>query len=70
MKSFSWLLREIVAENTEEDSEIVFCATGFKVPMVSHLNESCMSLWWRQLVHVSFYVSVSGSCEGDLFWNA
>ena len=43
MKSFSWLLCEIVAEHTEEECEIVFCATGFKVPMVSYLNESCIS---------------------------
>ena len=39
-----WLLLETVAENAKEECEIVFCATGFKVPMVSHLNESCMSL--------------------------
>ena len=39
-----WLLREIVAENTEEECETVFCATGIKVPMVPYLNESCMSL--------------------------
>ena len=43
MKSFSWLLREIVAENTEEECETVFCTTDIKVPMVSYLNESCMS---------------------------
>ena len=42
-RSFLWLLREIVAENAKEECEIVFCATGFKVPMVSYLNESCMS---------------------------
>ena len=42
-KSFSWLLREIVAETTERECENVFCATGIKVPMVSYLNESCMS---------------------------
>ena len=39
-----WLLREIVAENTEEECEIVFCATGIKFPMVQYLNESCKSL--------------------------
>ena len=39
-----WLLREFVAENAKEECEIVFCATGVKVPMVSYLNESCMSL--------------------------
>ena len=39
-----WLLREIVAENTEEECETVFCTTGIKVPMVPYLNESCMSL--------------------------
>ena len=39
-----WLLWEIVAENTEEECENVFCATGIKVPMVPYLNESCMSL--------------------------
>ena len=45
MKSLLWwLLREIVAENTEEECETVFCATGIKVPMVPYLNESCMSL--------------------------
>ena len=43
MKSILWLLREIVAENTEGDCETVFCAIGVKVPMVSYLNESCMS---------------------------
>ena len=45
MKSLSWLwlLRENVAENAKEECEIVFCATGFKVPMVSYLNKSCMS---------------------------
>ena len=26
-------------------------------------------LWWRQLVHVPFDVSVGGSRGGDLFWN-
>ena len=139
-----WLLREIVAENAKEECETVFRATGFKIPMVPYLNESCMSLsglssgphgqtsdpahvfssgdmsnevrykscnlhksiytvlqrdhcvcfgshsgipadpalrnmkfpgffsvlWWRQLVHVPFDVSVGGSCGGDLFWNA
>ena len=39
-----WLLREIVAENTEEECETVFCTTGIKVPMVPYLNESCTSL--------------------------
>ena len=39
-----WLLQEIVAENTKEECETVFCATGIKVPMVQYLNESCMSL--------------------------
>ena len=34
MKSFLWLLREIVAENAREECEIVFCTTGIKVPMV------------------------------------
>ena len=43
MKSILWLLREIVAENTTGDCEAVFCAIGVKVPMVSYLNESCMS---------------------------
>ena len=38
-----WLLREIVAENTEKECEIVFCATGIKVSTVPYLNESCMS---------------------------
>ena len=33
-----WLLREIVAENAKEECEIVFCATGFKVAMVSYLK--------------------------------
>ena len=37
MKSFSWLLREIVAENTEK-CEIVFCTID------PYLNESCKSL--------------------------
>ena len=43
MKSllWSWLLREMFAENTEEECETVFCATGIKVP---YLDESCMSL--------------------------
>ena len=45
MKSFWWLLQEIVAENAKEECEIVFCATGFKVSMVSFLDESCMSPW-------------------------
>ena len=46
MKSFLWLLllREIVAENTEEECETVCCTTGIKVPMVPYLNETCMSL--------------------------
>ena len=44
MKSFSWLLREIVTENSVEERETVFCATGIKVSMVPYLNESCMSL--------------------------
>ena len=44
LKSFLWLLGETVAENAKEECEIVFCATGFKVPMVPYLNESCMSL--------------------------
>ena len=44
LKPFSWLLRETVAENAKEECEIVFCATGFKVSMVSYLNESCKSL--------------------------
>ena len=44
LKSFLWLLRETVAENAKEECEIVFCATGLKVPMVSFLNESCKSL--------------------------
>ena len=46
MKSLLWLRlrREIVAENTEEECETVFCATGIKVPMVQYLNESCKSL--------------------------
>ena len=46
MKSLWWLwsLREIVAENAEEECETVFRATDFKVPMVPYLNESCMSL--------------------------
>ena len=39
-----WLLREIVAENVEEEFETVFCTTDIKVPMVPYLNESCMSL--------------------------
>ena len=39
-----WLLREIVAENTEAECQTVFCTTGIKVPMVPYLNESCMSL--------------------------
>ena len=39
-----WLLREIVIENTVEECEIVFCATGIKFPMVLCLKESCMSL--------------------------
>ena len=45
MKSLSWLwlLREIVAENAKKECEIVFGVTGFKVLMVSYLNESCMS---------------------------
>ena len=38
------LRREIVAENTEEEWETVFCATGIKVPMVQYLNESCKAL--------------------------
>ena len=38
------LRREIVAENTEEECETVFCKTGIKVPMVQYLNESCKSL--------------------------
>ena len=42
-KSFLWLLRKIVAENAKEECEIGFGATGFKVLMVSYLNESCMS---------------------------
>ena len=44
MKSFSWLLREIVAENTKGEREIAFCVIGFNVPMVPYLKESCMSL--------------------------
>ena len=44
MKSFSWLLREIVAENTEEECETVFCTTGIKASMVPYLNETCKSL--------------------------
>ena len=46
MKSLLWLRlrREIVDENTEEECETVFCATGIKVPMVQFLNESCKSL--------------------------
>ena len=46
MKSFLWLwlLQEIVAENTKEKCETVFCATGIEVSMVQYLNESCMSL--------------------------
>ena len=36
-----WLLREIVAENANEECETVFCTTDIKVP---YLNESCMSL--------------------------
>ena len=40
-----WLLREIVAENTEEECETVFCTTDIKVPMVPYLSESGMSLW-------------------------
>ena len=36
--------REIVAEKAKEECEIAFCVTGFNVPMVSYLNESCMSL--------------------------
>ena len=43
MKSFSLLLREIVAENAKGECENVFCATGIKVPTVSYLNESCTS---------------------------
>ena len=43
MKSLLWLWL-IVAENTEEECETVFCTTGIKVPMVPYLNESCMSL--------------------------
>ena len=39
-----WLVREIVAENTEEECETVFCTTGIKISMVPYLNESCMSL--------------------------
>ena len=39
-----WLLREIVAKNTEEECETVICTTGINVPMVPYLNESCMSL--------------------------
>ena len=42
-KSFLWLLREIVAKNTKEECETVFCAIGVKGPMVPYLNESCMS---------------------------
>ena len=44
LKSSLWLLREIVAENAEEECETVFCTTGIKVPMVLYLKESCMSL--------------------------
>ena len=46
MKSFLWLwlLQEIVAENTEQECDTVFCAIGIKVPMVPYLNETCMSL--------------------------
>ena len=44
MKSLLWLLQEIVVENTKEECETVVCATSIKVPMVSYLNESCMSL--------------------------
>ena len=46
MKSLLWLwfLREIPGKNTEEEFETVFCTTDIKVPMVSYLNESCMSL--------------------------
>ena len=44
MNSLLWLLREIVAENAKEKCETVFLATVFEVPMVSYLNESCMSL--------------------------
>ena len=46
MKSLLWLRlrREIVADNTEEECETVFCATGIKVPMVQYPNESCKSL--------------------------
>ena len=43
-KSSLWLLREIVAENTEEECEIVFCVTGIKFPVVPYLNESYKSL--------------------------
>ena len=39
-----WLLREIVIENTVEEHETVFCATGIKFAMVPYLNGSCMSL--------------------------
>ena len=35
-----WLLREIVIENTVEELETVFCATGIKVSTVPYLNES------------------------------
>ena len=38
-----WLLREIVIENTVEEREIGFCATGIKVSTVPYMNESCMS---------------------------
>ena len=46
MKSLLWklLLREIPGENTDEECETVFCTTDIKVPMVSYLNESYMSL--------------------------
>ena len=39
-----WLLREIVAENTVEERETVFCATGITVSTVPYLSLSCMSL--------------------------
>ena len=44
LKSFLWLLRETVAENTKGECETVFYAIGVKGPMVPYLNESCMSL--------------------------